>query len=445
MSFWSRMMGRPNFEDESPNTNPTSDVGAPGSGYNPGDPDGVVVRGERSMSFPLPFLQASPWSGYPEGWSTPDWSSQIGMHRLIDIALAAIDLNASVLSSFPAYLLKNGQVLPPKPYLFNPDPLVYTSWAEFAKQLFWDFQLGEAFILPMERGADGKPSRFRVVPPWLMNVELRGGGREYRLGSMDVTDDICHIRYISNTADARGHGPLEWAGARMVTAGLLQRYAERIAEHGGTPMYWMEVDRTLTQSEADDLLDVWVESRIKHAGQPALVSGGAELKQASSMSARDMTLLELSQFSEARIAVLLGVPPFLLGLAMGAGEASITYTNASTLFDFHERAGLAPKSTHVMTAMSGWLLPAGKSIEQNRQKYSEPDIYTRAQAYQLFCTMGALTGQQVAAMERFAAVPGYTAAASSLTGAEVAGDGGGTPTPEANIPLAGATIGGNLS
>src|SRR5262249_6115289 len=161
-------------------------------------------------------------------------------------------------------------------------------WHEFAKQLFWDFQLGEAFVLPMAHGADGFPLRFRVVPPWLMNVEMRAGTREYHLGNVNVTGEVLHIRYQSNTADARGHGPLEAGGARLTAAGLLQRYAQRIAETGGTPHYWIGVDRRLSTSEASDLLDQWVESRTRHAGHPALLSGGASLNQMQSMSAKDM-------------------------------------------------------------------------------------------------------------------------------------------------------------
>lgn len=438
MAFWERWRsGR--SDDETPNANPPSSVGANQSGYNPGPPNMVEWRGEHRSAQPFGVLQPSAWSGYPEEWSTPgfngggggsDWSSQIGMHKLVDAAWAAIDLNASVLATFPVYHLKNGQILPPPMYLTNPDPLVYNSWEEFAKQLFWDYQLGEAFVLPMN--TDGRyPTQFRVVPPWLMNVELRNGTRFYSLGGRDVSDEVLHIRNISNTADARGHSPLEAGGARMVTASLLERYARKIAETGGTPMYWMEVARGLDEAEAADLLDRWVESRRRRAGEPALVSGGASLHQATTMSARDLTLLELSQFSEARIAVLCGVPPFLIGLPMAQGE-SITYSNAGTLFDFHERASLGPKSTFVMKAMSGWLLPAGRSVEQNRRQYSEPDMLSRAQAYSFYFNMvDPATGQRVLnadeirAMERFEGVSGV--AAPSLTGAEIAG--GGTPPP----------------
>ncbi|MGV7388953.1 hypothetical protein PJJ88_30240, partial [Mycobacterium kansasii] len=81
---------------------------------------------------------------------------------------------------------------------------IYSSWFEFAKQLFWDYLMGEVFVLPVSHYADGSVRTFRVVPPWLINVELRGGRREYMLGSEDVTGEILHIRYQSSTVDAHG-------------------------------------------------------------------------------------------------------------------------------------------------------------------------------------------------------------------------------------------------
>lgn len=268
---------------------------------HPGDPHGVELIGEPVAARALPTVWPSPWNGWPAEWSTPAFGTQAGLSQLIDIAWAAIDLNSSVLSSMPVYRLRSGEILPPLQWMTNPDPDIYTSWPEFAKQLFWDFQAtGEAFVLPMVHGADGYPARFRVVPPWLVTIELRNGGRQYFLGGVagtDVTADILHIRYQSNTADAHGHGPLEVGGARMTAAGLLQRYAQRIAETGGVPFYWMEIDRRLSPQEAADLQAQWLASRQAHAGEPAIVSGGAALRQATSMNAKDMTLLELSQFN----------------------------------------------------------------------------------------------------------------------------------------------------
>lgn len=389
MAFWSRLFGT--GDGVTPNDN-----GA--AAARPGDPDGVELVGEETFSRSLPFPVPSAWDGWPAQWSTPTFGAAAGVNSLIDTAWACLDLNSSVLSAMPVYRMQSGRIVDPLSWMTNPDPMIYTCWQEFAKELFWDYQMGEAFVLPMTTGADGYPLRFRVVPPWLMSVEMRDGMRRYSLGSVDVTGEVLHVRYQSNTADARGHGPLEAAGARVVAAGLLQRYANRIAETGGIPLYWMEVDRRLNESEANDLLDRWVESRIRRAGEPALVSGGATLHQGNSMSARDMTLLELAQFNEARIAVVLGVPPFLAGLPSGGD--SMTYSNVSSLFDFHDRSSLRPKAAAVMSALSGWALPRGQVVELNRDEYTRPALKERAEAYKVLIDAGVMRPEEARTMER---------------------------------------------
>lgn len=391
MGFWTWLRnGALDYDGVTPNENGPAD-------YSPGDVDGLEIMGEPTESRALPFPVASPWSGWPTDWATPNFNTQLGLNRLVDTAWACLDLNSRVLSSMPVYRLRSGQIVEPRTWMVNPDPTIYTSWQEFAKQLFWDYLMGEAFILPMAHRADGFPLRLRVVPPWLMNVEMRGGARCYSLGSTDVTDEILHIRYQSNTADARGHGPLEVAGARMTAIGLLQRYANKIAETGGTPLYWMEIDRRLNQPEADDLLNRWVESRARRAGEPALVSGGAKLNQASTMSARDLTLLELQQFNAGQVAILLGVPPFLVGLPNPGG---MTYSNVTDLLSFHDRSSLRPAATAVMTAMSWWGLPTGQTVELNRDEYSRPEIKERAESYKILIEAGVMTPEEARTMER---------------------------------------------
>lgn len=406
MSFWSWLTG-----DRMP----------PASADNPGDPHGVEWAGEIAEARALPSVYPSGWAGWPAQWATPDWSNS-AVSPLIDVAWACCDTNARVLSSMPCYRLKNGEILPPLSWMVNPDPDIYTSWAEFAKELFWSFQAaGEAFVLPMAHGADGYPLRFRCVPPALVSVELRNGSRQYFLGGsefgQDITGEVLHIRYMSSTIDAHGHGPLESAGARITAAGLLQRYAHRLAETGGTPHYWIGVDRRLNPGEAQDLLDQWVKSRTANAGHPALLSGNASLNQLQSMNAKDMALLELSQFNEARIAILLGVPPFLVGLPSALGE-SMTYSNTSNLFDFHYRSSLCPQATAVMSALSGWLLPRGQSLELNRDDYIKPSLVDRAQAYKVLLEAGVVSRDEVRQMERF---NGPAPAGAALTGAEMTG------------------------
>ena len=107
-----------------------------------------------------------------------------------------------------------------------------------------------------------------------------------------------------------------------------------------------------------------------------------------------MALVELTQMNDSKIAVLLGVPPFLVGLPSGGD--SLTYSTTVQLFDFHWRSGLRPKATAVMAALSGWLLPRGTTVEVNQDSYIQPGPYERAQTAEIYSRIvDAATGQPV--------------------------------------------------
>ena len=136
-----------------------------------------------------------------------------------------------------------------------------------------------------------------------------------------------------------------------------------------------------------------------------MLSGGIEW-QATQMNPKDMALMELADINDARIAVLLGVPPFLVGLPVG-GRQPMTYSTTTQLFDYHWRAGLRPKAAAVMAALSGWLLPRGTRVELNRDEYIQPGPYERAQTAQILNAIvdaegnPALTVQEIRDAERF--------------------------------------------
>lgn len=418
MGWWSWLTGV-NWQGEKPNANPPA--GSVGPDFTPGDPDGVLIEGEVGEHRALATFIPSPWSGWPSEWSTPNWDMSSRYNALVDVAWDCLDLNASVLSAMPVYRLRNGQVMDPVSWMTNPDPVIYASWAEFAKQLFWDFQLGEAFVLPVTYFADGFPMTFRVVPPWMIYAEMAPGARRrYWLGGLggtDVSEEILHIRYKSSTDNAHGIGPLEVAGGRMLTAGLLARYVREFAQQGGLVNQSLETDQDLTETEAQDLLNQWLASRTQAIAAPTVLDSGAKVVDHQMPSPRDAAMLELAQFTESRIAVALGVPPFLMGLPSAQGE-SLTYSNVSMLFDFHDRASLRPKATHVMQALSNWALVRGQSVELNRDEYSRPAFNERADAWTKLVTAGIVTPEQVQQAERFVSATPDAAPLTALTGGQ---------------------------
>jgi HK97 family phage portal protein len=396
-------------DDVTPNPNDPA-TAAPGTVGPPnvtaGDPHGVVLEaGPDAPASPPARIVPSAWSGWPAEWWPPAWNGHRG--QLTDVAWACLDLNASVMATMPPYLV-GAAPSTDAGWLTNPDPDIYSSWEEFAKQLFWDYQCaGEVFVLETASYSTGFPARFHVVPGWAMQVDMDHGRRRYRIGSLEVTDQILHVRYQSSVDDAHGHGPLEAGRARLIAADVLARYAQQFAAAGGIPASILTHPEELTSKQAGELQSQWVQARASRLGEPAVLSGGVSY-EAIQASPKDMALVELSQLTEAGIAVLLGVPPFLVGLPT-AGD-SMTYSNVTSLFDYHWRAGLRPKAQAVMAAMSGWLLPRGTTVELNRDAYVMPPPLERAQTAQIFNTIRDPQGNPVLSVQEIRAAERFTTA-----------------------------------
>ena len=395
----------PNGND--PAANPPATVGPPTA--RPGDPVGFEIVGDDGPPRGRTRFQASPWSGWPAEWAAPILGQ---FQDLVDTAWMCLDLNASVIATMPPYTVQPSGLVPSPAWLTNPDPDLYTSWEEFAKQVWWDYQMGEAFVICTARYADGYPARFHALEPWLVEVELGADGRRhYRIGSRDPGEDLLHIRYKSTTTSPRGVGPLDAGRGRMVAAGLLQRYANRVVESGGVPYYVIKHPQELSAKQVEDLQGQWWQSRMDALGMPAILSGGIDIEQLQ-INPEDMALLDLSRYTDSRIATLLGVPPFLVGLPSGGD--SMTYSNVTSLFDYHWRAGLKPKVSPVVAALSQWALPRGTDVEVNRDEYVRPGPLERAQAWQILVEIGALSAEEVRQLERFVisgqATPALTSA-----------------------------------
>lgn len=410
----------PNGQPPGINPPPTT-VNPPGT-YNPISvgPDASDGFGNTHVlgpngSFGPPPVSA--WSGWPDAWATPGWnqtsSGLIGAWgRLADVVFAAIDLNASILATMPPYVVKGATPQAPVSWLENPEPLVYSSWSDFAKELFWSYQAtGEVFVAATARYADTNyPMRFMVVNPAFVTVDMVRGRRVYSIAGQEQPDgDLLHIKYASWPGDLRGHGPLEAAGARLLAVEALARYSTSLADNGGLPPAVIRYPKRVTRVQMRQMQADYVEARRSALAVPAILADGAELDTQTS-GVRDMALTDLQRFNEARLSVLLGVPPTLL--ALPSGDTS-TYTNSTNIFDFHWRAGLRPKAAAVMAALSGWLLPHGTGIELNRDEYIRPGLFERAQAYSMLIASGVLTPGEVRVAERYAGQPDVPAQALS--------------------------------
>jgi HK97 family phage portal protein len=340
----------------------------------------AVFNGQPIM--PPPVM---PWSGWPIEWSTPNWGGATGVEDIISrvsIVFGCVDLNSSILSSMPPYRLQGEVVVDRLPWMRNPQPEVYTSWEEALKQLVMSYWgVGEAFCWATSRYADGTVRTWVVLDPSWVEVEMDGQTRGYWLGrageGIEVTGDILHLRYVSWPGYPHGISALEAMANNLWGVQAMEEYQANLAWRGGIPWGVLTAPANLTADKAAEMRDNFVAARMSAQGAPAVLSGGVSLTPMT-INPKEMALLELRQWDEARIATLLGVPPSLMGIPTGE---SLVYRNIEAIYDFHWRAYLRPHAAKIAEGLSQWALPSTQSIELNRDEYVRGSLTERTTAY----------------------------------------------------------------
>jgi HK97 family phage portal protein len=383
------------------------------------DPDLPTVYTDRIMAPPV-----MPWSGWPVEWSTPNWGTSVGTPELLartSAVFGAIDMNSSILSTMPPYRLSGTQALPSLPWMINPQPEVYTGWTEAMKQVVMSYYSGEAFLWCTNRYADGTVRNWVMLNKEWVDIEMMGQMRRYFMSDVDITDDVLHLRYMSWPGYPHGLGPLAALATEIFGVEAMERYVANLATRGGIPWGVLTAPGNINGPQAMEMRTNFVNARLSAMGAPAVLGGGVTLTPFT-LSPRDMALLELRQFDEARIVTLLGVPPLLM--ALPEGNTSMTYRNAEGIYDFHWRAFLKPKAATIAEGISIWALPTTQAIELNRDEYVKPNFAARVAGYQtMFNIVDPETGQRAMTVDEIRAAerldsydtPGIVTGPSSIT------------------------------
>ncbi len=348
----------------------------------------------------------SPWAGWPSAWGTA-WNNGGAAGAVMDPVLgrkvstvfSCVELNANALGSMPLSVAENGRPIDPTEYAWteNPDPRLYSGWDEFVVQ--WAASMwsrGNGFVLAT--GWDWNtllPASFMVADPDKVQVQFDSeGGRRYTLDGTELMPwEILHTRYVTLAGWPEGLSPLSAAAGNLRSAAALEAYGANLAESGGMPWGVLTTDQRLSDRQARLARAQWLEQGDL-SGAPRVMGMGLSLDTLN-LSPRDMALLDLRVFDEQRIASVLGVPPWLVGLPQPQG---MTYANALSLFGFHWRR-LRPIAKRLTGGLSAWALPRGRTCSLNAGDYVQPDLPERANAYKLMNDAGALTDDEWRAVE----------------------------------------------
>jgi HK97 family phage portal protein len=336
-----------------------------------------------TSSAPMP----QPWAGWPVEWQVPPWGSEFsgygyGRHNNpanVATAMTCVSLNSRQLGSFPVYGMRGEDRFTLPQWAENPEPEMYSSWVEMMHEAANSLYLrGEVFTYVTGRFHDGYPSRFVVVPADTVDVTFEDGRRRYEIDGREIARrDICHVKLQGMAGLLRGISPLQWVSRSIVTSGALETYASDLAARGGVPWAVITVPGYPTEDQVIEARGRWLAARFDSHGAPAMMSGGAKIESLT-LSPRDMALLELREFDERRICAAFGVPAHLVNVAMADG---MTYTNSTDLFEAHWRHELRTLADAIAKAWSLWLLPLGKRLEFNADRYTQPPLAERMSAY----------------------------------------------------------------
>jgi HK97 family phage portal protein len=392
-------------------------------------PDPTIQPAYTSPAWTMrPQMQA--WSGWPTEWNTPNWGGSVGMEQMIlrsSAVFGAIDMNSSILSTMPPYRMAGRTLIDSLPWMSNPQPEVYTGWTEAMKQVMVSYYgAGEVYLWATNRYADGTVRNWVMLNPDWVTVNMMGQVRQFFYGTketgVDISDDVLHIRYTSWPGYPHGIGPLAALATTLFGVAALEQYESNLAVRGGIPWGVLTAPGNLNATQATELRLAFVNARMSAMGAPAVLSGGVTLTPFN-ITPRDMALLELRQFNEARISTILGVPPLLQGLP--EGSTSMTYKNAEGIYDFHWRAFLRPKAATIAEAISNWALPSTQSIEFNRDDYVKPNFTERTTGYQiLFNIFDPATGKRAITVDEIREAERLAVLDEAV------------PAPDPNMPLA---------
>lgn len=255
-------------------------------------------------------------------------------------------------------------------WLDSPDPNWFNEIGEaISAGVYSYYRWGDAFLYVTGRYADSDyPRSWTVLDNPTMKVDLEDGRRVYtsngvRLNARDV------LQVGRQPGMLRSAGALEAYWANINSAMSADTMATGMFHNGGVPHAVLKPQRRLTQAQAEELQQAWINRVGAGTGAPAVIPPDVQFEQLQ-FSPKELMLLELREFDQRAIAAAFGVPSMLLNLAM---SGSLVYQNPAMLFDFYWRSELFPTAGRFARAMTAKFLPAGNYAKFSSWELVRPD------------------------------------------------------------------------
>jgi HK97 family phage portal protein len=267
---------------------------------------------------------------------------------------------------------------------------------------------GEAFVSKW-RDETGRVSQLGMFDPSLVEIEVQGGMPWYTVTVSDPVPrtvvlgpaDVIHVRGPLTLDGVRGASPVKIVREAFGYAAALVEHGSRTFSNGAVPrgVLYLEDGGPAAEEMLQNLArDFEARHRgASNAGKVALLTGAVKF-QPVSMSNSDSEWLGSCRYSDAQIASIWRVPPWVIGADTGS---SLTYATVAEQLRAFVMFSLRPWLVSIEAAYNAdaELFPGGLYCLHELDALLRADPAARWQVYATALDKGAMTINEVRALE----------------------------------------------
>jgi HK97 family phage portal protein len=318
----------------------------------------------------------------------------------------ALATYSDLIGTLPVQRLRGDERLPSPPFVERPAGEV-VGWTDEIGQALWSLLLrGNAYLRVTSTDSTGYPATFHVLNPDIVIVERAPSGAvRYRWDTGDGTeqvidgpaaDELLHVRLNRPPGHYCGLGVLDVQQGPASTlrgAYASEAYANELM---GSPMPPAVLTHPLrlNATQAAALQEQWATSIGRARAVPAVLSGGISYPPLT-VTAKDVELIESRRWNATQIAVLFGLPAWILG---GSTGDSMTYSTVELELTRLWTMALMPQCVRLERHLNAWV-PNGQRLRFVPDALLRAQTLERYQAHAIAISGGWETVDEVRALE----------------------------------------------
>jgi HK97 family phage portal protein len=346
------------------------------------------------------FDQAGGFFGLPGQWSpyVSEW-----MARGVPALTAGMRLISGVVMQLPLRQ-KRGDALvdPPAMVIANPTPGPNRTEADFVDEYVSDILLyGNYAALLGPLDSTGWPAY--LVPLDVTTVSVARDPDTwlpvYALEGVEEPlpgDRIFHVAIDKRSGELTGRGVLPTLAGAVGAALAADAYAGQYFTQSAVPSGVITDTRpNLTQEQATELKTKWLQA-VAGTRTPVVIPSSTSF-QPLATDADKAQLVQARQWDATMVAMILGVPPFLLGIE----TQRHTYTNAESEFGRFITTTIMRLLRPLELQLTAQCLPRGNSAEFWTGALLRADTMTRATAAATLYAAGIITQAEARTLAGF--------------------------------------------